>query len=367
MKTIETFKLIRLLMLFMGGIIEELGIVSTLKKKKVCIVHHNDADGICSAAILAITMKRLGNFPIKIISPKFTEFDDEITKELEEIRPEFIVVLDMSLNTLRNLKNLHENYLVIDHHPFDGAKDSRVIHSTKNCASYLTFEFCSKFSRINDISWIAGIGCLADKDIDGFRKLRDLIYENYPELNDNLMKVMMCFVSSSRVFGQKGLFYGVNALIEAAEMQSPTAILGSTPNSQKLLKLRKFSIAQRNYWLLRFNEIADFDEESKSVFLKINSKFFIQNYLAGTISNLYPNHTCFVINEGLDEKYAIIEARTKNNGINLGKIMNDICSHFEDCSGGGHKQAAGAKVPKISMNKFIDSLKLSMRRVRLGQ
>ncbi|MCW1301286.1 MAG: DHHA1 domain-containing protein [Candidatus Nanoarchaeia archaeon] len=335
-----------------------MGVLEQLKSGKVCVVHHNDADGICSAALLAITMKKLGNFPTKIISPKFTEFDDSIIKEVGN--SDLTVILDMGLDKT-DLEGIGD-YLIIDHHPLHVIfEPTKLIHSTKNCASYLTFHFCNQFVKLDEYAWIAGIGCLADKDLDGFQQLHTFIKKSYPDLNESILRVMMCFISSSRIFGQKGLQYGVNALIEAAEMKSPTTVLGSTPNSQKLVRLRRLSIAQRNYWLMKFNEIAQIDYQNRILSAEISSKFFIQNYLAGTISNLYPSFVCFVINSGLDDKYSVIEVRSKSDHLNLGLIMKKACSYFENSSGGGHRQAAGAKVPKAVVKEFLEKVKEIMQ------
>jgi len=316
------------------------------RNKKIAIIHHNDGDGICSAAIFALMLKKLGNFPALIIAPEHVELDDTIKREIKESKAEAVVVLDIPI------ERVHELGLpmfVMDHHPYTGKLDlnAEINHNTENCCAYLTFEYCRKIAEIEELAWISAVGCLSDKDETGFNKILPFVERG---LDREVMQKMMGFISSAKIFGRDGIACGVNALIEAASMGIPTAVLGSTPNAQRLQWLRNLSRKERDYWLLFHKDFAKINE--KTIFYKIQSVLPIQSYLAGTLSNFYPNHVCLVTNKNYADVFMTIEARTKIRKIDLGSVFREIATKLGG-NGGGLAYAAGAKIPVEKEQEFL--------------
>jgi single-stranded DNA-specific DHH superfamily exonuclease len=320
-----------------------------LAKGRIVVVHHSDADGICSAALIAIALKRLGNFPLAIVSPKFTEIDEGFVRRIKRLGPDFLVVLDIPISLLSPL--LDFNPLIIDHHP-GKISAKRLLYSSERCTSYLTFKFCSTLARLEDAIWIATLGCLGDKDKEGYKELLKPTLQTYPELDEKTLARMMRFISSAKLYGELGISSGVNALIESVELGIPTSVLGSTPNAIRLMRLKQISERQRDYWLSKHREKAMIDEKKSLLVFQINSIYPIQNYIAGTLANAYPKLACFVINLGLDPRFALVEARTRGK-TNVGMLLNSICKELEHASGGGHKQAGGGKFLKRDLERFL--------------
>jgi single-stranded DNA-specific DHH superfamily exonuclease len=302
-------------------------------------------------------LKRLGNFPVLIHSPLRVEIDEETKSLIKESDAEFIAVLDIPIE---RLCKLDLPSLIIDHHPHTKKIDLKgeMHHDPKNCASYLTYEFCNKVIGIEDLAWISAIGCLSDKDEDGFEKVFQTVQKENKELERKTLHQMMSFISSAKVLGSAGLSAGVNSLIEAASMGLATSVLGSTPNAQKLRHLREMSRNERDYWLLYHRDIAQMYD--KMIYCKINSSLPIQSYLAGTLSNFYPDLICFVTNKNYADKYMTIEARTKLESINLGQLMRNTAESLEG-NGGGLEYAAGARIPVEKEKEFIEKLKESIK------
>lgn len=323
------------------------------KRKRIIIVHHNDGDGICSAALFALTLKRLGNFPLEIISPEHVEFDDSITRAFEEKKPNVAVVLDLPLQLVPKIK---VPALVIDHHPSRNitAENCEIVHDTSKCAAYLTYRYCEKLAKIKDIAWIAAIGCMSDKDKAGFDELMPEVKREFPEISEDEIQKMMSFISSGKLLGQRGISCGVNALIEAANMGIPTALLGSTPNAQKLQFLRKVSRKERDYWLLFHRDFAKIG--GNIIYYKINTQLPIQSYLAGTLANLYPQHLCLVASNNHDGKNVTVEGRTKLVSVDIGSSFFEIAEKLGG-NGGGLKSAGGIKVSLEKENEFLEEIK----------
>ncbi|MCW1296407.1 MAG: DHHA1 domain-containing protein [Candidatus Parvarchaeota archaeon] len=317
-----------------------------LEKSRIVIIHHNDADGICSSALFISLLKKFGNFPVSIFSPKYIEVDTEVMQQLKNEDYDLIVFLDLPNSELNKFER---DYLVIDHHP-PKTEHKQMIFDENHCSSYLTFKFCSTYLNFSKYAWIACVGCLADKDLNGFEELKEIAIQRNKELTEEVLNTMVHFISSARILAEEGVRYALNSLLEAAESGLPTTILGSTPNSEKLVELKRKSIIERNYWLSKLSEIAI--EHDKFTFVRIRSNLPIQSYLAGTLANLNQDKICIVINEEPTKDYAMVEGRTRIDNFDLGKIFREVCKELNS-SGGGHKKAAGAKILKSEVENFI--------------
>ncbi len=323
------------------------------KGKKILIVTHRDGDGIASAAIFSIMLKKLGNFPTAITSPQHVGFDKTVKERIKEYKPDLIVSLDVPI---QSIEDVGIPMLVIDHHPYKGkVGDWEIFHDTKHCAAYLTYKYCSKFANIESASWICALGCLSDKDESGFKEIKSIYSKFYPMLKDEQLQSMVSFIASTKIFGEKGINYGINSLIEAESMSMPTTIFGSTPNSQKLMRLKRLSQKERDYWLLFHKDFVKI--ENKIMYYPIKSKFPIESYVAGTLVNFYPNLICIVSNNFVDGDLSI-EGRTKLD-VNLGEIFSTVCKKVGGF-GGGLKNAAGARIPREKEDEFLEEIKKIM-------
>lgn len=322
------------------------------RNKKVSIVTHRDGDGISSAAIFSIMLKKLGNFPVSISSPEHVGFDSAVKETIKTHKPDIIVSLDVPVTSV---EYLGIPTLVIDHHPYKELnKNFEMVHDLKHCTAYLAYLYCSKIVDMRGASWVAALGCLSDKDDAGFEEIEKIYKETYPELTKEQLHSMASYISSSKIVGEHGVNCGINALIEADSMSMPTTIFGSTPNAQKLINLRELSRRERDYWLLSHKDFVKMD--GIILFYPIKSRFQIESYLAGTLANLYPNHVCVVVNYFEKKKDVVMEGRTKLGKVNIGKIFHEICKKIGG-DGGGLKGAAGAIISKEKEKEFLEELK----------
>lgn len=318
-----------------------------IKKGKISVIHHNDADGICSAALFIILLKKFGNFPVSIFSPKYIEIEKEKIMGFED-EADLIVFLDLANDEIGTIK---KDYFVIDHHP-PKAEHQKMIFDEDHCSSYLTFKFCSNYLNFSRYAWIACIGCLADKDMVGFEELKQIAIQRNKELTNDIFNTMVHFISSARILEEEGVSYALNSLLEASNSDLPTTVLGSTPNSEKLVELKRRSIIERNYWLSKFAERAIID--NRFIFFKIKSRLPIQSYLSGTLANLNQDKICIVLNE--QGEYCMVEARTRLDDFDLGEKFREVCTEL-NAIGGGHKKAAGAKIKSRDIEVFIDKMR----------
>lgn len=315
------------------------------------VIFHGDSDGICSAALLTVYLMKRGDFPIDFISPDFdVTIHRFLIRKIYNLKPERIYILDIPSSTLNYDFFKDFEVVIFDHHPYDRKPPVKeFFHSEEHCTSYLVYK---ELSLGEENSWIAAIGCLGDKDKKGFEELFGIASRIY-NLDRNFFLKALGFVASSRVFGIKGKKAAVLSLIEARNMGIPTMLLGSTPNSQKLERYRERSVELRNKILSSIDKHKVF--EGKKIFLvRISVNFPIQSYLAGSLSHLNPKKLVVVVNEY--KRTGFIEARTRNDEFDVGRILREVCERVGGI-GGGHKLAGGGRIPRNRVEEFFEVLK----------
>lgn len=89
------------------------------------IVSHLDADGICSASLIASMLMELEKtFQITVIKG----IKPEIVKTLKEREPKLVIFTDIGSGYLDLLKELSCDVIVIDHHEIEGSPSESIIH-----------------------------------------------------------------------------------------------------------------------------------------------------------------------------------------------------------------------------------------------
>ncbi len=318
---------------------------------KNLVIFHGDADGICSAALLTLYLIKSDEFPVDFLSPDFdVTIHKFLVQRIYKLNPERIYILDIPTSTL-NYEFLKDfEVIVVDHHPYDEKPEvDGFIHSEENCTSYLVYK---EFFTGEESSWIGAIGCLGDKDKKGFEELFEISKRIYGLEREFFLKALG-FVASSRVFGIEGKRAAILSLIEAHNMGIPTALLGSTPNSQKLERFREESVRLRNKIIANIQKYRVYEDDSM-IILRISEEFPIQSYLAGFLAHINPNKLSIVINEY--KRTGFVEARTRNEKYEVGKLLREVCEKLGGI-GGGHKLAGGGKIPRNRVEEFIEMVK----------
>jgi len=89
------------------------------------IISHLDADGVCSASLVASMLMELNkNFQITIIKG----IKPEIIETLKKREPKLVIFTDIGAGYLDLLKELNCDIIVIDHHEIEGSASERMIH-----------------------------------------------------------------------------------------------------------------------------------------------------------------------------------------------------------------------------------------------
>lgn len=310
-------------------------------KGKLLLIHHKDADGLCSAAVFLKAAKILGIEPTKVVASS----NEEAAQMLDEMSSfDRIVILDIDISYLKKeLDDSGKSMLIIDHHPprqnLSGEKiiyiNPRLLDSqVYQPVSYLMWKMLSKVANIGDAEWIAALGTIADL---GFDDCKDLLGK---------------FTDSRRKYDLPK-----TAIWKDAEMLDGYMTERGYADAMKLiLKFKSFdefskdeevkAIYERfseRYGMLEkmFWKNAEEMKEINLLISEIESDDRVVSSLLSTNLALERPGTVVIIMRKADGMYAI-NARCQREDINLGEIMIRSADGLN--GGGGHANAAGGTI-----------------------
>lgn len=144
--------------------------------KRILVVTHIDADGLCSGSMVFSALTRKGaSATLKAIP----DLDPKAIAELESLKFDFHVFTDLGSTLVRELDGaLGDRYLLLDHHQIGEADASRpsVVNAwsygfdggKEACSSSMAYFFAVALDPTNeDLSPLAVVGALADRQDAG--------------------------------------------------------------------------------------------------------------------------------------------------------------------------------------------------------
>ncbi len=297
-------------------------------KENPKIISHNDADGICSLAILLHYLNKKG------INAEY-ELTEVPIKHVE--KGETMVFLDISLDNA--LKFASEKTLVIDHHLFDKRPDLPFYNPRETDeksyipASYLIYEVCSELEDMEEVKWIACAGIIGDKgdkNSDVCKKFVDSLddYKNLSLVSDHIFSADLV----DNIEGDNRALEIIRNAKSAKELLHDPYLNECYEEVQKELSNYKNKMEQ----------------EDKIIFVEVESRYNIKSIIASRL--LEKNKNIIVVAYSTYNDAYNISLRT-NTDVNLGAISKKVA---ELCGGdgGGHEKAAGAKVSKSKFPVF---------------
>ena len=144
--------------------------------KRILVVTHIDADGLCSGSIVFASLMRKG---ANVVLRTVPDLDSGVISDLEAQKYDFYIFTDLASTLVAELEAAFKGrYLVLDHHQippeysgnpsvvnawaygFDGGKEA--------CSSAMAYFFASALDPANDdLSPLAVVGALADRQDGG--------------------------------------------------------------------------------------------------------------------------------------------------------------------------------------------------------
>lgn len=197
------------------------------KNKSIRIISHHDTDGITSAAIMTIALKKLDlSFSVKIVKQLEKEFIQNLPEN------EILVFLDLGSSNLNEISKLKTDIFVIDHHEISTLIPENIElinpHNSQEeniSASGLTYLFVKSLNQDNkDLANLAVIGMVGD-----------MLDRELSKPNNNIL-------NEADLIIKKGLLiYPSTRPINKALEYSSILIPGVTGNSRGAINLLKES------------------------------------------------------------------------------------------------------------------------------
>lgn len=339
---------------------------------KVVLVHGHDCDAICSSAIFCRLLKNLKNKPLFVSAELNFSIGSKTIKSVKSLRPNYIIISDIPRIPIDILHELKRGItvLIVDHHiprGYVGVSycNPRIYDLGLYLpASYLSYRIYEKFSDVKKIAWIAGVGTLADMGMkncdDLFEKIKSSSHELIGNIkNDDkdlfdktILGKLVKIVDSARIVdGPEGAKFALNLLANSNnfnEVMNNNSLIKYYESSEKEFQ-RLVEGFQKNKKII-----------GKIIIYEIKTKFDLKSSIA-TYLQRFCNDEVLVVYQLVDGTLDISFRKGEKSSVDLNKLAGDLTMAIPNSTGGGHPNAAGARVPSKYMKIFLANLKKSSR------
>ncbi len=337
------------------------------KAQNPLFYYDNDLDGLCSFLLLRRYLGRGKGVAVK----SYPDLNPQYAKKAQELKADYVFVLDKPLlakEFVEEIDKMQIPLVWIDHHDIEGSESSTeemikkespiyVYNPTKNkgkdkSSEPVTFLTYSISARKEDL-WLAFIGCISDHFMPDF--VKDFS-EQYPEFWPKKAKIKDPFeayykteigrISQAISFGLKDTITHVVQLQNFLINSKGPADIFQEIDSNSSFRNRYSEIKKKYDYLV---QKAKEEVSGKVVFFDYTGDLSISAEIANELCFLYP------------EKYiaaAFIKGGISNislRGKNVKLILSNIIGNFSNATGGGHDDAAGARIRTDDLAKFREA------------
>jgi len=319
---------------------------------RVLLVHHNDVDGYCSAAII---LAALGHIKTKNVETSVAEVDS-LNDVLSKIRPgsfDKIIVVDIDAPALKNkFERTGAEILIIDHHMIRADLNSERItyinprsvdEEIYQPASYVSYKLLSSFMRIPGKEWLAALGTVGDFGFDDCRDILDkYIHAN---VKDDVTRTGLWDVSKVLF----GAIIVASAGIGGITPEKILEILEDAEGVEALVADRTINTASKIFEKEHEKVKKAFWKTSETkgnvIFGVIDSPFKRMGSVISTEASVGHNGKTIFLLEKRGGRFKV-HARCQSSCVHLGKFMEKCCH------GGGHRHAAGGSIEADEVANF---------------
>lgn len=331
--------------------------------EKIVIAYHPDADGITSVVLVE---KEFPNKEYEELSVNTIERDfyPNQIKEIEKIKPDLILNLDITPGNFKQLSELAKKYniLTIDHHQVLGKRANwNKDFYINSCVSGLRSEHYSCSKIVHEMLdgkenvWLVAVGLISDNLaefwINWLSQFSKTDLKKFGEIGDMISLVSMAYhLEKTRLekLGQRKRIIGL-----LKESDSPDDFKKKIIKDKELYKL----------YLLVEEELKRCVSDIKK--LVKESKNQILTYEIIGLKGLVIVELLLARLKGLIPKSKVLIFYQRGNGWVQFRVLDESpkvnCAQLFLGFGGGHKNVAGGGVP---LKDFDKTLRLIKRRAK---
>lgn len=309
----------------------------------------NDADGLCSYAILQRSIGRGHGIPIK----SYPELSSQYFKKVNEYNPDIVFILDkaeVSEGFINNVTSRNIPIVWIDHHPTKTSESlirkTNYYNVGENCEP-VTYAAQKIFNKQENL-FLAVIGCISDVYMPDFA---DKFCKNYPELFnmslsafDSLHLTELGKIVRMINFGLMDNSTNVSKLISfVEEAKGPCDFLEENSMTKDFHKRYDTLNAELNKLVLKAEKV---NNNSNILLFSYEGKTSMSAILSNQLFFNYPDKTIVVAYKKPDKINLSIRG---HKALEITKIITD---NIVGATGGGHKEATGAMIPTTKLDKL---------------
>lgn len=314
----------------------------------------NDNDGLCSFLLLRRFIRRGKGVAIR----SFPDLNASYYRKVKELNPDYIFILDKPVVSDDFFEKAKEDGLpivYIDHHQNEDEEIFKreevyyynpLLNSSENePVSYLCYKIVNKKEDI----WLAVIGCVSDSYIPDFYSE---FLEKYPDLGKKNPKSAFDILYNSEIgHVARILDYSlkdtttnvVNMMRFMMQAKGPMDVVEENTRTRQILK--RYKEINSKYQALI--EKARQQVGEKLIYFQYGGSLSLSANLANQLNYEYPDKIIVVV---------YINGDIANVSLRGGKDTRELTlkaiEGIEGASGGGHKNATGAKMSVSELPKF---------------
>ncbi len=328
----------------------------------------NDNDGLTSFLLLSRFLGRGKGVAIK----SFPDLNVFYHRKILELKPDYVFILDkpvVSGEFLEKVKKDNLPIVWIDHHQIE--KVNSISADIENCnvcyynpflndktsepVSYL----CYKIIGRKEDMWLAMIGCISDCYMPDFLSEFE---KNYPELTKKNPKSAFDLLYNSEIgrisrildFSLKDTITNVVSMMKfMLKVKGPLDILEENSKTKQILK--RFDEIDSKYQALMEKARAMVGE--KLIYFQYGGSLSLSGNLANQLIYEFPDKIVIVVY--INGDIANISLR---GGRDIRKLTLEAVKEIEGATGGGHKNATGAKMSVSDLPRFKEKIEKLVKR-----
>ncbi len=327
------------------------------KAQNPIFLFDNDVDGLTSYVLLRRFIGRGKGVAVK----SHPYIDVGYAKRVQELNGDYVFVLDrhsLGKEFVNEISLLQIPIVWIDHHDVVVEKyDYNMLHSFnpargKKKSSEPTTYLCYSATKRKEDIWLVLIGCIADHYLPD---IVDDFVENYSILwGKDIKEPFQALYTTGIGRFARAISFGMKDSISHVVQLQNFLITCKTPYDigQELESNSAFGTKYRDI-LKKYNvllEDAKTVADGKIVFYNYSGQLSISSDLSNELSYLFPKHyICVSYSAGVMTNISL-------RGNNVQKILAEILPLFEKATGGGHRDAVGARINTENLQQFREEL-----------
>lgn len=312
-------------------------------KDEVAIIHHDDADGFCSAILFHDFIIKQGA-TAKAFSYNLSKTN---LKDLPLKTFNKIILTDISTKVIQEeIKFIkHAQVFLTDHHPkFPLSKE--ILSFVTTDQGYIPSSRTA-YELTNQKKWLALIGVIADAG--------NLYEENTKFINSTLEELDLTLeefqIKYSHIFSDAIIYFS-----DTPEKIFP--ILVKINSLQEIQKLEKYANEVEKEIQKVVRECNTKKEKLGNVnFYYIEPKYKIGGIAAAIISRENEKEAhIFISPKNSNKEMLGISARYNSKNANLPKLLEVATKNLKDAKSGGHLRASGGQIRKKDLKQFKENI-----------